>query len=72
VGLSATKVRLQFNDWIATLLTEAPHRVDKELLEAICEEGASKELNRIPIFVGTLISPHLVQVSSEFGLLVTA
>src|SRR5262245_48796842 len=70
--LAAAEVCLQGNNRIASVAAKTTRCVQQELLPALRQKGATEELLGLSIFIRCLVTPDLMQVSSELGLLVSA
>src|SRR5262245_38629443 len=70
--LAAAKVRLQLDDRIATFAAQPARRVHQQVPKALGEERPAEELLRLAVLVLRLVTPHLMQVGGELGLLILA
>src|SRR5437879_3741657 len=70
--LAAAKVRLQLNYRITAAFAEALDRGNEQAIKAVRQEGASKELHRVPVLIYPLSEVDLPEIGRELGLLVLA
>ena len=72
VRLAAAEVGLELHDRIAACAVETLDRPDQEPSQAFGEIGAAEELDRLPVFIGSLAEMNLPEIGGELGLLIPA
>ena len=72
VGLAATEVGLQLDHRLTTETVEALQGDAQQVFEALSDEGAPEELDRVGVFGAADAAMHQIEIGGELGLLVTA